>query len=207
MVGPDVSAGGAGEQPKGGDEAPCETGPPGWCDGRLMAVKVGDWSRWSSAWGGPRAGETRGGRWGRSRRRRMRSTVEGRVTQGDDAHLTATDGTQEPEHLVDPGQELRPEHAAGSRTRRSFQGAGRCRLLGVARLSQGVGVRAGRRWGLRILRIGRRLVGRGPSDGDHGGSQASVGSQDPVVAVPMDARRRYEAAVRGGPGARAAREA
>jgi hypothetical protein len=30
----------------------------------------------------------------------------------DDAHLTAADGAQEREHLVDPGQELRPQHEA-----------------------------------------------------------------------------------------------
>ena len=90
----------------------------------------------------------------------------------DDAHLTATDGTQEPEHLVDPGQELRPEHAAGSRSRRSCQGAGRCRLLGVARRSDGGGGRAGRGWG---LCIDRDVIGHRPSDRDHRGSQACVG--------------------------------
>jgi len=113
------------------------------------------------------------------------------VTQGDDAHLTAADGTQERDHLVDAGQELGPQdatgHAAGSCTRRSCQGAGRCRLRGVARRSHGVGGRVGRRWG---LHIGWRPVGLGPADGDHGGSQACVGSQDPVVAVPVAARLR-----------------
>jgi len=78
--------------------------------------KAGDWSRSSSAWGGPCAGETRGGRCGRSRWRRMRSMVEGSVTQGDDAHLTATDGAQEREHLVDPGQ-IRDLEVNGSGSR------------------------------------------------------------------------------------------
>jgi len=71
----------------------------------------------------------------------------------------------------------------------SCQGAGRCRLLGVARRSDGVGGRVGRRWG---LHIGWGRVGLGPSDGDHGGSQARVGGEDPVVAMAMDAGRWYE---------------
>ncbi len=114
----------------------------------------------------------------------------GKRDERDDAHLAAADGAKEREHLVDPGQELRPEHAAGSRTRRSCQGAGWCRLLGVVRRIDGVGGRAGRRWG---LRIGRRGAGLGPADRDHDGPQACVGSQDPVVPVPMDARGWHEA--------------
>jgi hypothetical protein len=39
---------------------------------------------------------------------------EGEGDERDDPHLTAADGTQEREHLVDAGQELGPEHAAGS---------------------------------------------------------------------------------------------
>jgi len=37
----------------------------------------------------------------------------GEGDEGDDAHLTAADGAEEREHLVDAGQELGPEHAAG----------------------------------------------------------------------------------------------
>jgi len=32
----------------------------------------------------------------------------GEGDEGDDAHLTAADGAEEREHLVDPGQELYP---------------------------------------------------------------------------------------------------
>jgi len=38
----------------------------------------------------------------------------GERDEGDDAHVTAADGTQEREHIVDPGEELRPQDAAGS---------------------------------------------------------------------------------------------
>jgi hypothetical protein len=38
----------------------------------------------------------------------------GERDEGDDAHLTAADGAEEREHLVDRGQELRPQQAAGS---------------------------------------------------------------------------------------------
>ena len=54
----------------------------------------------------------------------------GERDEGDDAHVTAADGTQEREHLVDPGQELRPQHAAGLRTRR---GAGETRRIRAVR--------------------------------------------------------------------------
>ena len=91
---------------------------------------------------------------------------------------------------VPAGQKPRPQHAAGSRTRRSCQGAGRCRLLGVARRSDGVGGSAGRRWG---LRIDRRVGEHGPSNCDHRRPQACVGSEDPVVAMSMDVGRRHEA--------------
>jgi hypothetical protein len=37
----------------------------------------------------------------------------GEGDEGDDAHLTAAGGAEEREHLVDAGQELGPEHAAG----------------------------------------------------------------------------------------------
>jgi hypothetical protein len=40
--------------------------------------------------------------------------------------------------------------------------------------------------------VDRSLVGLGLPDGDHGGPEAGVGSQDPVVAVPMDAWGWYE---------------
>jgi hypothetical protein len=44
----------------------------------------------------------------------------------DDLHLTAADGTQEREHLVDAGQELRPQHAAAGQGLRiwSLEAAG-----------------------------------------------------------------------------------
>ena len=38
----------------------------------------------------------------------------GESDERDDPHLTAADGTQEREHLVDAGQKLGPEHATGS---------------------------------------------------------------------------------------------
>ena len=38
----------------------------------------------------------------------------GKGDERDDPHLTAADATQEREHLVDAGQELGPEPAAGS---------------------------------------------------------------------------------------------
>jgi hypothetical protein len=43
------------------------------------------------------------------------------------------------------------------------------------------------------LRIDRKPVGHGPPDGDHRGPQACIGSEDPEVAVPMDAGRWNEA--------------
>jgi hypothetical protein len=53
-----------------------------------------------------------------------------------------------------------------------------------------VGGRAGRRWG---LCIDRYVIEHGPSDRDHRGPEARVGSEDAVVAMAMDARRRNEA--------------
>ena len=38
----------------------------------------------------------------------------GEGDEGDDSHLSTASGTQEREHLVDAGEKLGPEHAAGS---------------------------------------------------------------------------------------------
>ena len=67
------------------------------------------------------------------RRHDAEALVEGTL------HVAAAGGTQEREYLIDASHELGPEHATGSWAGRSCQGAGRCRLLGVARRSHGVG--------------------------------------------------------------------
>jgi len=54
----------------------------------------------------------------------------------DDPHLATAGGAQQREHFVDPGQELGPQHTAGSCSRR---GAGRTRLIRAVPRSHGVG--------------------------------------------------------------------
>ncbi len=44
----------------------------------------------------------------------MSCTVGGEGDERDDPDLTTAGGAQQREHFLDPGQELRPQHAAGS---------------------------------------------------------------------------------------------
>ena len=95
--------------------------------------------------------------------------------EGEDAHGGAALGAAEGEDLIDAGQKLGPAGAGGG----AYEGGG------------GVVVNVGRR--LLVRDIGGLYVQPHAFEGYDVGTEPRVGSQDAVVAVSVDARRRDQA--------------
>jgi len=134
--------------------------------GRLIEEKVGLWRR---------SGGSDGGRLVRQLEVEEDGQNDGRIgEEGEDPHLAPTNGTEQRQHLVDPGDELGPTDARGG-----GRAGGGYRLRG-----QGSGVGG---W-----RVALGLQGSGPAEGDDGSAELGVGSEDAVVAVTVHARGRDE---------------